>query len=216
MGGTCWVDLEVVDPGPLLPEQAAWLTQYIQQFHDGLHATPMGDYTAFIDVPSFVDYLIVNELTRNVDAYVRSAFYHKDRDGKIVAGPLWDYNFSLAIGGSGTIDPMGGWQFEGSRNVNNWYPKLTSDAAFMNLVKARYKELRQTLLSQTAINDRITALTTPLTNAAERDFAKWPVASIITSGGFVRGPTVTTWQGQVQALRDFLTARLSWMDAQLQ
>src|SRR5688500_10143521 len=128
--GTCWVDLEVVDPEPLNTEQQSFLTAHVQQFHDSLHTMPIGDYSQFIDVPSFVDYLIVNELTRNVDAYVRSAYYHKDRDGKIKAGPLWDYNFSLAVGGGTTIDPAGGFQYAGTRNVNNWYPKLVTDPAF--------------------------------------------------------------------------------------
>ena len=43
-GGTCWVDLEVVDPEPLGAEQKAWLTQYIQEFHNALHTTPIGNY----------------------------------------------------------------------------------------------------------------------------------------------------------------------------
>jgi hypothetical protein len=215
-GGTCWTDLELLDPDPPNAEQTTWLTGYIQQFHDSLHATPLGNYAEFIDLPSFVDYLIVNELTRNVDAYVRSAYYFKERDGKLKAGPLWDYNFSLAVGGQGTIDPAGGWQFEATRNVNNWYPKLTTDAAFMTLVKTRYAELRQTLLSNAAVEQRITMLAAPLTNAVVRDFAKWPVADVYPmSGGFVRGPMVPTWAEQVQAMRDYVTARLSWMDTQL-
>jgi hypothetical protein len=214
--GTCWTDLELVDPDPTNVEQTTWLTAYIQQFHDSLHTTPIGNYAEFIDVPSFVDYLIVNELTRNVDAYVRSAYYFKDRDGKLKAGPLWDYNFSLAVGGQGTIDPAGGWQFQGTRNINNWYPKLTSDPAFMTLVKARYAELRQNLLSTAAMEQRITMLSAPLTNAVARDFVKWPVADVYpTSNGFVRGPTVATWPEQVQAMRDYVSARLTWMDTQL-
>jgi hypothetical protein len=48
-----------------------------------------------------------------------------------------------------------------------------------------------------------------------RDFAKWPVEDILRPNGFVRGPTEPTWEGQVQALRDFVTARLAWMDEQL-
>ena len=215
--GTCWNDLEVVDPSPLNMEQQAWLTAYIQQFHDTLHTMPIGDYTQFIDVPSFVDYLIVNELTRNVDAYVRSAYYHKDRDGKLKAGPLWDYNFALAVGGQNTIDPAGGFQYMGTRNINNWYPKLVSDEAFMTAVKTRWKELRQGLFSDAALGERVTKLSAPLKNAVERDFVKWPVSSMYGSGmGFVVGPTVPTWPEQIQALRDYLVARTAWMDSQYQ
>jgi hypothetical protein len=214
--GTCWVDLEVVDPELPNAEQESWLTSYIQTFHDSLHQAPIGDYSAYIDVPSFVDYLIINELTRNVDAYVRSAFYFKDRDGKIKAGPLWDYNFSLAVGGSGTIDPAGGFQFEGTRNVNNWYPKLVTDPAFMAQVSERWLTLRQGLLSETALDDRITALAAPLANAIVRDYAKWPVEDVLQPGAFVQGPEEPTWEGQLEALRTFIRARVTWMDSQLQ
>ena len=214
--GTCWVDLEVVDPELPNAEQEAWLTAHIQAFHDSLHQTPIGDYTAYIDVPSFVDYLIINELTRNVDAYVRSAFYFKDRDGKVKAGPLWDYNFSLAVGGAGTINPTGGFQFAGTRNVNNWYPKLVTDPMFMAQVRARWLALRQGPLSEAALDERVTALAAPLANAVVRDYAKWPVGDVFEPNGFVRGPTVATWEGQLGALRTFLRARATWMDSELQ
>jgi hypothetical protein len=214
-GGTCWTDLEVVDPDPLNAAQKAWLTDYIQQFHNSLHATPIGDYAQYIDVPSFVDYLLVNELTRNVDAYVRSAYFFKDRDAKLKGGPLWDYNFSLGVGGANTIDPMGGWQYAGTRNVNNWFPKLTADPAFMTLVKARWATLRQGVMATAALDQRITDMAAPLTNAIARDYAKWPVSTVMRNTGIVRGPTVTTWQEQVQAMRTFVSARAAWMDAQL-
>ncbi|WP_437648367.1 CotH kinase family protein [Sorangium sp. So ce362] len=218
--GTCWIDLEVVDPDPLNDEQASWLTQYIQQFHDTVHQTPIGDYSAYIDVPSFIDYLIISELTFNVDAYVRSCYYHKDRDQKLKAGPLWDYNF--ALGGVGAQSPTPasngetGWRFSGQRNVNNWYQKLTADPAFMAQVRTRYTALRQTLLSEAAIEQRMNELSAPLAQAAARDLARWPVSDIIESSeGFLGGPTAPTWEGQLQVMRDFMMARLAWMDANL-
>ncbi|WP_437758548.1 CotH kinase family protein [Sorangium sp. So ce1389] len=219
-GGTCWVDLEVVDPDPLNDEQKTWLTQYIQQFHDAVHQTPIGDYAAYIDVPSFIDYLIISELTLNVDAYVRSAYYHKDRDQKLKAGPLWDYNFALGGVGAKSATPESGqdtgWRFSGERNVNNWYQKLTADPNFMAQVRARYTELRATLLSEAAIEQRISKLSAPLSQAVVRDYEKWPVSSVIESEtGFVGGPTVPTWEGQLQVMRDFLRERLAWMDANL-
>jgi hypothetical protein len=217
-GGTCWVDLEVVDPEPLNAEQQTWLTSHIQAFHDALHASPIGDYASYVDLPSFVDYLIINELTRNVDSYVRSAFYHKDRDGKITAGPLWDYNFSLAIGGRGGSAADGGFMYDGTRNVNNWYPKLTKDAAFMSAVHARWQELRQSLLSNQALDQRITELAAPLQNAIARDYAKWPVSTVYEecTGFCVVGPTDETWPAQVDAVRTWVTARATWLDTQYQ
>jgi len=152
---------------------------------------------------------------------VRSSYYHKDRDGKLKGGPLWDYNFSLAVGGMGTVAPapaMNGFQFQGTRNVNNWYPKLTADPAFMNQVKARYREVRANLLSNASVQQRIDTLIAPLTQAVVRDYAKWPVTTVLPNGrnGIVYGPSVATWEGQVQAMRDFVMARLAWMDTQLQ
>lgn len=219
-GGTCWIDLEVVDPDPLNDEQMTWLTQYIQQFHDSIHQTPIGDYASYIDVPSFIDYLIISELTLNVDAYVRSAYYFKDRDQKLKAGPLWDYNFALGGVGAQSATPQSendtGWRFSGTRNVNNWYQKLTADPSFMAQVKARYTALRQTHLSEAAIEQRMNGLSAPLSQAVVRDFAKWPVSSVIESSeGFLGGPTAPTWEGQLQGMRDFLRARLAWMDANL-
>jgi hypothetical protein len=212
--GTCWVDLEVVDPDPLAPEQAAWLTDYVQELHDALHQQPIGDYAAYLDVASFVDLLIVNELTRNVDAYVRSAYFYKDRDDKLHAGPLWDYNFSLAVGGQNSLDPEGGFQYDGSRNVNDWYPKLTKDAAFMQQVKARWHELRQGPLSDAALDQRVADMAAPLQRAIARDYAKWPVSKVYANPGIVRGPTVESWDAQLDALRDYLKKRTAFMDAQ--
>ncbi len=220
--GTCWDDLEVVDPSPLGPEQAAWLTTYVQAFHDSLHTTPVGDYASAIDLPSFVDNFIVNELTKNLDEFTRSAYYNKDRDGKLKAGPLWDYNFALGCGRPNNMSPES-WQYPEAasepghmrRGASDWYPRLVTDPAFMAAVAARWQSLRQGLLSDAALDQRITALAMPLTAAAARDSERWPVSSVFGGGQSYEGPTATTWTGQVQAIRDWLPKRTAWMDAQL-
>ncbi len=47
-----------------------------------------------IDIPSFIDYMIVNELGSGADSYTYSAFFHKDRNGKLRAGPVWDMDLT--------------------------------------------------------------------------------------------------------------------------
>jgi hypothetical protein len=217
-GGNCWIDCEVSDPEPLPAAQLTWLNQYVQSFHNTLHATPIGNYAQYIDVPSFVDLVIVTELTRNLDAYLRSAYYHKDRDRKLKGGPLWDYNFAYGIGVAANVDPKGGMQYLVGRDVNHWFPKLMGDPAFATQVKARWKALRQTMLSTAAIDARIATLTAPLQPAAvARDYAKWPVSSVFSGGGIaVVGPRDATFEGQVNALRTFVAERLTFIDAQWQ
>ena len=231
-GVTCWTDCEVMDPDPLpAPEQLTYLNQYVQSFHNTLFTSPIGNYGQYIDVPSFVDDLIINELTRNVDAYVRSSFYYKDRDGLLQGGPYWDYNFALGVGGQTTISPTGGtndggWQYQGKtagslpmRNVNSWFPKLMSDPAFVDKVKARWKSLRSGVLAQSAIEQRINTLTAQLDKeSVDRDYAKWPVSMVLPNGsnGIVRGPSVPTWEEQVKAMHDFVVARATWIDSQWQ
>jgi hypothetical protein len=51
-------------------------------------------FPSIIDIPSFVDFILINELASNVDAYTFSTFYHKDRNGKLRAGPIWDLNLT--------------------------------------------------------------------------------------------------------------------------
>ena len=218
-GGHCWADLEVVDPEPLGPEQATYLTDYVQAFHDALHAAPIGNYGSFIDLASFVDNFIVNELVKNLDEFTRSAYYYKDRDGLLVAGPLWDYNYSLDNGRSTNRDPEG-WQYVQASiepnyvrdGASDWYAKLFEDPTFFNQVALRWRELRSGVLSEASLHQRISDLASPLANSAPRDLERWPVREALAGD---LGPQVESWEGQVQALKDWLSARLLWMDSQL-
>ena len=192
----CFSACEVTDPSPLpaASEQLAYITQYIQSFHDTLFASPIGDYGQYADVGSFADDLIINELARNIDSYRRSSYYFKDRNGLLNGGPYWDYNFALGIGNAtsisptpvarsnGTTDP--GWEYQinaTSRqgNVNSWFPILMTDPAFVDQVTARWTALRADLLSEAALEQRIQALAAQLSpDALARDAARWPLNTV--------------------------------------
>ncbi|MFJ8688623.1 CotH kinase family protein [Micromonospora wenchangensis] len=216
---TCWHYLEVVDPSPLQPEQQAWLTGHLQQFNDlmqsGDFADPVTGYPAWIDVGSFVDSFILNELTRNFDAYARSSYFYKDRGGRITAGPLWDLDLTYGTGGGANLE-TDGWQYEQPRwpKPNNWINRLVTDPGFMALVRARWAELRRGPLSAAGLDARLAGLTAPLTDAADRNFQRWPNLTTGKIGPIVT-PTADTWQGQLDYLRDWLDRRMAWLDSAL-
>jgi hypothetical protein len=214
----CWIDLEVYDPLPLIDAQGQWLQSHVQSFRDTLFGNsftdPLEGYAPFIALPSFVNYMVLQEALRNLDAYIRSLYFYKDRDSVIVCGPLWDYNL-IAGAGLRSSAQLDGWQHEIQRNgdANGWFQRLWTDPAFRELLRARYFELRNGgLLSDAQINARIDALAAPLTNAAARNFERWNNLTQRTITAF-ETPTANTWQGQVTAMRDWLSQRMVWLDA---
>lgn len=218
-GSPCWTDLEVYDPSPLNPEQREWLRAHLQRFHDVLfgadYADPVDGYASFIEVASFVDYMILQEVLRNLDAYIRSFYLHRDRDGKIVAGPLWDYNLIAGAGCCGST-PVEGFQHAIARNgdANGWLQRMVTDPAFAAQLGARYAELRGNLLADAQLDARIDALAAPLAAAAARNFTRWPNLTQDTIVYF-ETPTAPTWEGQIDALKSWLHQRLAWLDPRL-
>ena len=82
--------------------QKDYIKSYVDSFETVLNGPnfqdPVNGTRYFADLPSFMDYFIVNEISRNVDGYRLSSFFYKDRksnNGKIVAGPVWDYDLAF-------------------------------------------------------------------------------------------------------------------------
>ncbi|MBN1575905.1 MAG: CotH kinase family protein [Chitinispirillaceae bacterium] len=211
---TCWDDLELVDPWPANAQQIAWITDYCQQFHNALHAVPAGNWQQFIDLKSFVNMFIVNEITRNVDAWIRSAFMYKERGGPLTSGPVWDYNFALDNFARDTV----GWHVEENRRgSNDWHTLLWKQPEFKSAVKARWNDLRPTLLSDTAVVKRIDDVRAPITDAAERDLLKWPVDSSSLFGRGFGNDTLQpkTWAGQIDNLKSWTKKRMKSLDSSM-
>ena len=88
-----------------LPKPAAVTTQqntYIYNQFLNLETTSRNNnidlitgYPSVIDIPTFVDFMLINELASNADGYQYSTYFHKDRAGKLRAGPIWDFNLTF-------------------------------------------------------------------------------------------------------------------------
>jgi hypothetical protein len=217
----CWNWLEVSDPSPWNEPQREYLTAQLVALVKALHSSSPADpetgYPAYIDVASFVDQVIVHEFTRNMDAFARSQYFYKDRDTKIFAGPLWDYDLIAGVGTSGLFANLStsGWQYESNASrigaTADWFPILIAEPAFRAALAARWRELRMGLLSDAAIQARIASLTEGLDAAAARNFERWP--NLTTSRiSYFETPTAATWQEQVTVMQDWLIRRAAWLD----
>ncbi len=155
-----WQHLEIMEPQEISEAQITWISSYVNAFDQVLRSEQVRDpaegYAKYIDVDSFIHSLIINEFAREQDAYVRSAYWHKDRYGKLVSGPLWDYNLSFGVSCCFDSHAIEDWQYEhtynrrgeeSSRDLFDWNAPLLADPDFWQGLKDRYFELRQTILN---------------------------------------------------------------------
>ena len=76
-------------------------------------------YTEYIDINSFTDFLLINELSKNSDGYKLSSYLYKDKDskgGKLVAGPIWDFDQTYGVSEVCSNYDYTGWTYMQSQN----------------------------------------------------------------------------------------------------
>jgi hypothetical protein len=70
-------------PEDIIPQQEVYIKSYVDSFKNAIAATnfqdTLNDFRKFADANSFIDYFIVNEISRNVDSYRLSSYFYKDR-----------------------------------------------------------------------------------------------------------------------------------------
>jgi hypothetical protein len=130
-------------PENATPEQTQYIEAEFNRMQDHAYDDDLEDgYRTIIDVPSFVDFMLVNELCSNADVYQSSTFFHKDRGGKLRAGPVWDFNqgFGSTFTNSSHVDQ---WQFNnGNRIGPPFWSYLFDNGDFKCYLSKRWNEVK--------------------------------------------------------------------------
>ena len=175
----------------------------------------------FADEASFIDYSIVNELSRNVDGYRLSAYFNKDRQskgGKIFAGPAWDYDLAFRNANYCRGAETTGWAYQFNRDcpqdfwqVPFWWYQFEKDSAYQSAFRCRWKQVREASLSDTRIFKLIDSVVALTAEARTRHFQRWPIL-----GQYIwpnPQPIPATYDGEISSLKEWLTARISWISS---
>jgi len=202
--------LQFVEPREreITDAQKVWLRVFLNRFGEGLKNKAFDDpelgYANFIDVAKMIDFHLHQEFTNNPDAYSLSTYYHKPRGGKLVPGPVWDFDRGFRtndaeywLGRAG--DPYG-WT---SKRDHIWWGMLFKDPAYARRYRARGLELLRTTWSNDNMHKLVDQLVAEIAEAEKRDAARWPV---LEPGA---------WENEIQRLKDYITKRNSWMQAEL-
>lgn len=207
--------LVYVDPDEdaIVGEQARYLSTVINGFAYALvapdHTYAGVHYRDRIDVDAWIDNHILNLYPKNPDALRLSSHMYKDRDGRIVAGPIWDFDRAMGCTDDDRADNPRWWDATNQTSdttamfTYGWYAALFDDPEFNALYWPRLRVILDDTFSDDHVNGVIDEMAAELTEAAPRNYAKW--------SGYP--PTTGSFEGEIQALKRWMQARHAWVES---
>ena len=167
-----------------------------------------GGWRRWLDEPAAVDYVLLQELFRNVDAFHGSSYLLKRHGRPLELGPLWDLDLAMGNSTASTSARTRGWWTRGK----DWAEALWKDKQFRRALRARWRQLRAEGFRADLLR-RVDAAAAELRpGPAGRNFRRWPVLNRrVWRNPAARG----SWTAEVRYLRGWLHRRIAWLDKAL-
>ncbi|MBN1407990.1 MAG: CotH kinase family protein [Calditrichaceae bacterium] len=212
-------------PDDIAPEQMTYIEQFINDFEammfDWSYDNPATGYRNWIDISSFVDFFLLNEISKNVDGYRLSTYYYKDKDSDdplLHIGPVWDFN--LAFGNANYYDgwDTADWQVEINRltdfqydyaKIPFYWERLVNDPFFLSQVVNRWSELRLTTFNNDSIIAYINETVSLLNESQQRNFERWPILDEYVWPNYAVN---MTYENEISWLKNWIKQRIDWID----
>ncbi len=210
-------------PSDIVPEQEEYIQNYIYDFENIMlsddYTNNLTGYPSLLNVESFIDFILLQELAKNVDAYRLSTYIYKDKesiDNRLTAGPIWDFNHGFGNCDYGETWEVDNWLLEynpeGGDQMAFWWELLWQDENFQLKAAQRYTELRSTIFSEDHINSIIDSSIIYLGEAVDRNFTRWPLlGNYIWPNYYV----FDTYDQEIEYLKSWTADRLAWMDNEI-
>ena len=202
--------INIKDPDVEVGEEAYnYVVQYLQLADEALFsenfADPTNGYAKYLDVESFVDWYLINEIAKNNDAiFWTSCYMNLSRGGKLKMGPLWDFDIAF-----GNINYNGSDKYDGFRiKTVAWYTRLFQDPNFVKKIKERFAYFCE---NREKIYAEINANAVYLKYAVVENNNKWKTLYTYT------WPNKMIWgayENEVQSMKIWLEKRFDWLNEQ--
>jgi hypothetical protein len=204
-----WQDVDYIYHAPKPEEITLDQGDYIRSYFETVEAVVAAHnqdvsngFPAYIDIPSFIDYIIMGEFSSNCDIYQKSTFFHKDRNGKLRAGPVWDFNLAYgydfgSVGRSG-FDVL---QFANGDNTgSDFWHQLYEDNMFSCHLFHRWADVTDegAPLHYSNVSHLMDSLIAVTATARVRDRVRWW--------------KTYDYDGHINTMRQWLQNRYAWLN----
>ena len=200
--------------------QRTYIQNYTRSMETALYQgkyTGTGSYHDFLNDSSFVDFMIINELSKNVDGYRLSSYLYKGKNDRMNCGPIWDFNL-----GYGNADYYNAWtpygfQYQANLGADNWqnpfwWDKLIRDQSYVNNLKKRWASLRKKELSNQRVTFVIDSLVGVISEAKDRNYQRWN--NVIGQKIWPNYYVGYSYASEIDWMKNWIADRLSYLDYQ--
>ena len=183
-----------------------YIRDYIRDFEDALFGPnfkdPVIGYQKYIDVESMVDWFLINEIAKNVDAKsFASIFMYLAPGQKLKMGPLWD--FDLGFGNVNYADPeypTGFWVL-----YHPWISRMLEDPFFVFKVKQRFAYFNS---REDKLYELMDSYVPYLYLSQWENDQIWHTLGVWV---WPNAQVFNTWEEELAYLKDWIGTRLDWM-----
>ena len=205
--------------------QKNYIKEFMDRFENAVFSTNFfADeirYTDLINVTSFTDFLIINELSKNSDGYKLSTYMYKDRedkDDRLYAGPIWDFDQTYGMSEVCSNNDPTGWTYmqeqdwcEDLQSMPMFWQSMMSDTIFTNHLSCRWNMLRQGPLHLDSLLNRIDEMNLYVGEAITRNFIRWDFQG---QNIWIEPEPLPleTHEEEVEYMKNWITERIEWMD----
>jgi CotH kinase protein len=172
---------------------------------------------SLLDRNNVIDWIIIQELSRNVDAYKLSVYLYRSQ-GKHAALVPWDFDLSM---GQPTIaqsapepsggDKSAGWVLERTAFIDD----IIAVPGVPEALAKRWRELRQTTLATDVVLGQIDLYVAVIEDSVAANFERWPLQRVRFESIYPPYSLypVTSYADEIAKLKTWLEERLVWIDA---
>lgn len=163
-----------------------------------------GDPFEFMDLDSFVRFVLIEEFTKNNDAYFLSHRVWRGDDGKLRMVP-WDLDLTL-----GQPNYNENWRTDTWLAYRSELITGSTSRAFSDRFAEMWRTAREGELATDAVIARIAAQRVTLGDAVARNWETWDISTVDFGGELY---VVATPEEEYERVDAWVRARLEWMDA---
>ena len=204
------IPIVLKDPSAVSEQQRDMIQKEVEEFEKALLSEDFTNgsicYRDLIDMKSFADVYLINEILGNLDASAPlSLFVYKNSEGKLAMGPVWDFDLAAGNNSNEVFSKVEGFNM---RNYH-WFARLNQDPVFCNLVIEEYGKLYDFVKN---IDEYFSEYSIEMKTAANNNF----ISAYIGINSYSNVPSDDPFEKEVSDLNRWLKARFDWIEQNME